>query len=334
MFTSKNRKILLIFGTIIIAIGFALWWFNYRPVPLEGFAIGNGRLEANEVNIATKFHGRVKEILFDEGDKIQAGQIVARMDTSSLEAQLAESQASVVSAEKQRNNAVAIVAQRKSECDLARKNLSRSNKLYEKGIISLQELDKQTATYDVSESRCAAAEANVANAQAAIEAAIAHADRIKSDIEDSVLKSPISGRVQYRLAEPGEVLPAGGKIMTIINLSDVYMTVFLSSKDAGRLAIGALTRIVFDAAPEFAIPAKVYFISSKAQFTPKEVETLNERQKLVFRVKVRIVPEILNEYEPIVKIGVPGVAYIRLDPDVSWPEFLNNIPELPDELSR
>ncbi|MGB3363306.1 MAG: efflux RND transporter periplasmic adaptor subunit [Thermodesulfobacteriota bacterium] len=334
MFTSKNRKILLIFGTIIIAIGFALWWFNYRPVPLEGFAIGNGRLEANEVNIATKFHGRVKEILFDEGDKIQAGQIVARMDTSSLEAQLAESQAIVVSAEKQRNNAVAIVAQRKSECDLARKNLSRSNKLYEKGIISLQELDKQTATYDVSESRCAAAEANVANAQAAIEAAIAHTDRIKSDINDSVLKSPISGRVQYRLAEPGEVLPAGGKIMTIINLSDVYMTVFLSSKDAGRLAIGALTRIVFDAAPEFAIPAKVYFISSKAQFTPKEVETLNERQKLVFRVKVRIVPEILNEYEPIVKIGVPGVAYIRLDPDVSWPEFLNNIPELPDELSR
>lgn len=334
MFASKNRKILLIFGTIIIAIGFALWWFNYRPVPLEGFAIGNGRLEANEVNIATKFHGRVKEILFDEGDKIQAGQIVARMDTSSLEAQLAESQAIVVSAEKQRNNAVAIVAQRKSECDLARKNLSRSNKLYEKGIISLQELDKQTATYDVSESRCAAAEANVANAQAAIEAAIAHTDRIKSDINDSVLKSPISGRVQYRLAEPGEVLPAGGKIMTIINLSDVYMTVFLSSKDAGRLAIGALTRIVFDAAPEFAIPAKVYFISSKAQFTPKEVETLNERQKLVFRVKVRIVPEILNEYEPIVKIGVPGVAYIRLDPDVSWPEFLNNIPELPDELSR
>ncbi len=334
MFTSKNRKILLIFGIIIIAIGFALWWFNYRPVPLEGFAIGNGRLEANEVNIATKFHGRVKEILFDEGDKIQAGQIVARMDTSSLEAQLAESQASVVSAEKQRNNAVAIVAQRKSECDLARKNLSRSNKLYEKGIISLQELDKQTATYDVSESRCVAAEANVANAQAAIEAAIAHTDRIKSDINDSVLKSPISGRVQYRLAEPGEVLPAGGKITTIINLSDVYMTVFLSSKDAGRLAIGAQTRIVFDAAPEFAIPAKVYFISSKAQFTPKEVETLNERQKLVFRVKVRIVPEILNEYEPIVKIGVPGVAYIRLDPDVSWPEFLNNLPELPDELSR
>lgn len=331
MMLSKYRNKILIIGIIIIAFGFAVWWFNFRTEPLEGFAVGNGRLEATEVDIATKFHGRVEEILFDEGDRVQSGQIVARMSTTTMEAQLVEAQASVVSAEKQRNNAMAIVAQRESECDLARKNLSRASKLFEKGIISSQELDKQSATYDVSESRCSAAEANVANAQAAIEAAVAHTERIKSDIDDSILKSPISGRVQYKLAEPGEVLPAGGKIMTIINLTDVYMTVFLSSKDAGRLAIGAPSRIVFDAAPEFAIPAEVFFISSKAQFTPKEVETLNERQKLVFRVKVRIDPDILKEYEPLVKVGVPGVAYIRLNSDTPWPEFLSNLPELPNE---
>ena len=331
MFASQNRKILLIFAIIIIAVVLALWWFNFRTKPLEGFAMGNGRLEATEVDIATKFHGRVKEILFNEGDNVKLGQVVAQMNTATLEAQLAEAQANVISAEKQHNNAVAVVAQRKSECDLARKNLTRANQLFEKGIISSQELDKQTATYDVSESRCDAAEANVANAEAAIEAAIAQTERLKSDINDSILKSPISGRVQYKLAEPGEVLPAGGKIMTIINLSDVYMTVFLASKDAGRIAIGAPSRIIFDAAPEYAIPAEVYYISSKAQFTPKEVETLNERQKLVFRIKVRIDDDILREYEPLVKIGVPGVAYIRLDPDVPWPEFLNNLPEMPNE---
>lgn len=331
MVTSKNRKTLLTIAIILIVIGFIAWWFNFRTLPIEGFAVGNGRLEATEVDIATKFHGRVQEILFDEGDKVQAGQNVARMDTTSLEALLAEAQASVVSAEKQSKNAIAVVAQRKSECDLARKNLTRAKQLYEKGIISSQELDKQTAAYDVSESRCDAAEANVANAEAAIEAAIAQTERIKSDINDSILKSPITGRVQYKLAEPGEVLPAGGKIMTIINLTDVYMTVFLPSKDAGRLAIGAQSRIIFDAAPDYAIPAEVYYISSKAQFTPKEVETLDERQKLVFRVKVRIDPEILKEYEPLVKIGVPGVAYIRLDADEPWPEFLSNLPELPDE---
>ena len=335
MSTSNKRWfVLLALVIIVLGTGFAVWWFNFRIPPLEGFAVGNGRLEATEVDIATKFHGRVEEILFDEGDRVQAGQIVARMDTASLEAQLAEAQASVVSTEKQRNNAIAIVAQRKSECDLARKNLSRSKKLYEKGIISSQTLDQEMATYDVSESRCDAAKANVANAEAAIEAAIAQTERIKSDINDSVLKSPISGRVQYRLTEPGEVLAAGGKLLTIINLTDVYMTVFLSSKDAGRLAIGAQSRIIFDAAPEYAIPATVFFISSKAQFTPKEVETLNERQKLVFRVKVRVAPDILKKYEPWVKIGVPGVAYIRLDSALPWPEFLNNFPELPDELSK
>lgn len=331
---SKNGKILIILGVIVVIIGFAVWWFNFRTEPLEGFAVGNGRLEAIDVDIATKFHGRVKEILFDEGDRVEAGQIVARMDTITLEAQLAEAQATVVRAEKQRNNAVAILNQRKSECDLARKNLSRAKKLYEKGIISIQELDQQSATYNVSESMCDAAKANVSNAEAAIEAAIAQKARIESDIEDCVLKSPISGRVQYRLAEPGEVLAAGGKILTIIDLTDVYMTVFLSSKDAGRLAIGEEARIIFDAAPEYSIPAEVFFISSKAQFTPKEVETLNERQKLVFRVKVRINPDILREYETLVKIGVPGVAYIPLSSGVPWPEHLNNLPELPDELSR
>lgn len=332
--TKKKWIVIVAAGIVIFAAGYAIWWVYFRTPPLVGFASGNGRLEATEVDIATKFHGRVKEILLDEGDRVQAGQIVAQMDTTSLEAQLAEAQAIVVSTEKQRNNALAIVAQRKSECELARKNLSRAEKLFEKGIISSQKLDQEMATYEVSESRCDAAEANVATTEASVEAAIAQTERLKNDINDSVLKSPISGRVQYRLAEPAEVLAAGGKLLTIIDLTDVYMTVFLSSKDAGRLAIGAQSRIIFDAAPEYAIPASVFYISSKAQFTPKEVETLNERQKLVFRVKVRVAPNILKEYEPWVKIGVPGVAYIRLDSDLRWPEYLNNFPELPDELSK
>jgi len=145
MTITKKRKLIISIGIIIIALAFAVWWFNFRTVPLEGFAIGNGRLEATEVDIATKFSGRVEEILFDEGDSVKSGQIVARMDTSSLQAQLAEAQASVVSAEKQRNNVMAVLAERKSECELARKNLSRAKKLYEKGIISSQDLDQQTA---------------------------------------------------------------------------------------------------------------------------------------------------------------------------------------------
>jgi HlyD family secretion protein len=172
-------KGLLIAGVILLvgASGIFVWWIYFRTPPLVGFASGNGRLEATEVDIATKFQGRVEEILFDEGDRVQAGQIVARMDTASLDAQLAEAQASVISAEKHRNNAIAIVAQRKSEYDLARKNLSRAKKLYEKGIISSQKLDQEMGAYDVAESMCDAAKANVANAEATIEVAIAQTER-------------------------------------------------------------------------------------------------------------------------------------------------------------
>jgi HlyD family secretion protein len=182
-------KGLLIAGVILFlgAVCILVWWVYFRTPPLLGFASGNGRLEATEVDIATKFHGRVEEILFDEGDRVESGQFVARMDTASLEAQLAEAQASVVRAEKQRNNAIAIVAQRESECNLAKKNLSRSKKLYEKGIISLQKLDQEITTYDVAKSMCDAAEADVANAEASIVAAIAQTERLKSDIDDSVL---------------------------------------------------------------------------------------------------------------------------------------------------
>lgn len=325
---------LLIVLILIAAAGTAVWWFYFRPKPLVGFAHGNGRIEATEVDIATKFYGRISEIYADEGDRVEAGQIVARMDTKSLEAQLREAEASVISASKQRSVALSIVSQRKSELNLAKRNLARSERLYENNNIPLEKLDSDRAAYEAARALLDAAEADVANAQAAIDAAEAETDRLETDIEDSSLKTPINGRVQYRLAEPGEVLPAGGKVLTVIDLSDVYMAIFLPTKEAGNLAMGADARIVVDAAPEYAIPAKVTFVASKAQFTPKEVETTEERQKLVFRVKVQIDPEILKEYEPWVKTGLPGVAYVRLDPSAEWPAYLDNVPEMPDDYKK
>lgn len=325
---------LLIVLILIAAAGTAVWWFYFRPKPLVGFAHGNGRIEATEVDIATKFYGRIAEIYADEGDRVEAGQIVARMDTKSLEAQLREAEASVISASKQRSVALSIVSQRKSELNLAKRNLARSERLYENNNIPLEKLDSDRAAYEAARALLDAAEADVANAQAAIDAAEAETDRLETDIEDSSLKTPINGRVQYRLAEPGEVLPAGGKVLTVIDLSDVYMAIFLPTKEAGNLAMGADARIVVDAAPEYAIPAKVTFVASKAQFTPKEVETTEERQKLVFRVKVQIDPEILKEYEPWVKTGLPGVAYVRLDPAAEWPAYLDNVPEMPDDYKK
>ena len=183
-------------------------------------------------------------------------------------------------------------------------------------------LAQQQAQRGAAEAALAAARIDVDYREAAIAAAAARIERIRTDITDSTLTTPIRGRVLYRVAEPGEVLPAGGKVVTVLELSDVYMTIFLPTEEAGRTVIGAEGRIVLDAAPHLVIPAAVSFVAPRAQFTPKEVETRTEREKLMFRVKVRIDPELLAQNIEKVKTGLPGVAYVRLDPHAEWPERL------------
>ena len=147
-------------------------------------------------------------------------------------------------------------------------------------------------------------------------------ERIQADIDDSQLKAPRDGRVQFRVAQPGEVVAGGGRVLNMIDLTDVSMTFFLPTEHAGRLAMGSEVRIVLDAAPQLVIPATVSFIASNAQFTPKTVETASERQKLMFRVRARIAPELLRGHLEQVKTGLPGEAWIRLDTSREWPQHL------------
>ncbi len=156
-----------------------------------------------------------------------------------------------------------------------------------------------------------------------MEAAQATERRIVADIDDSELKAPRDGRVQYRVAEPGEVLSAGGRVLNMVDLSDVYMTFFLPTEQAGLLKIGGDARLVLDAAPDLRIPATISFVASVAQFTPKTVETHDERLKLMFRVKARIPPELLRQHLEYVKTGLPGMARVRLDERVPRPDDLN-----------
>ena len=107
-----------------------------------------------------------------------------------------------------------------------------------------------------------------------------------------------------------------------MDLTDVYMTFFLPEGVAGKVKIGADARIVLDALPDTPIPAKISFVSSVAQFTPKTVETRIERQKLMFRVKAKIDPALLRQYIDYVKTGLPGEAWVKINPDAQWPEFL------------
>lgn len=335
---------------ILIGGGYFAWqWLRPQPLP-PGLASANGRIEATDIDIATKTPGRIDEILVNEGDFVTSGQILVRMNTDVLKAQHREAEAQlkratigvdtaraqVVQRKAERQAAIAIVAQRQAELDATEKRFQRSEQLAKTGSGSIETLDNDRARFEggkaavsaaeaqvaASESAISAAESQVVNAQAAIEAAKATLDRIQADIDDSTLKSPRAGRVQFRVAQPGEVLGAGGKVLNIVDLSDVYMTFFLPTSAAGRVGNGTEVRIVVDAAPEYVIPARTTFVADVAQFTPKTVETSEERAKLMFRIKARIQPALLEKYIRQVKTGLPGIAYVRLDPNVPWPASL------------
>lgn len=349
--TNKTRWTVRAGLLVLLAAASWLAWRALQPDALpEGFASSNGRIEAVEIDIASKTAGRIAEVFVNEGDFVTAGQVLARMDTASLEAQLREAEAELESArigietakslvrqrEAERAAALAVVAQRQAELDAAEKRLERTEELAARGTTSQQTLDDDRARFEAARAAVSAAEAQVAAAEAAlgmansqtvaagakVAAVTATIERINVDIDDSRLVAPRDGRVQYRVAQPGEVLSAGGKVLNLVDLTDVYMTFFLSTADAGRVALGAEARIVLDAAPQYVIPASVSYVADVAQFTPKTVETAEERQKLTFRIKARIDSELLRKYIRSVKTGLPGLAYVRLDEALAWPDAL------------
>lgn len=308
---------------VTVAGAVALLWSRNRGLEKpDTIAWGNGRIEATEVDIATKYQGRIAEIFCREGEFVAAGQILARMDTKTLEAQLRQAKASVEQVRHGRSFAQALVRQRTSELAVAKKDYQRSQATYQLNeyAISARQLDHDRATMETAAALLAEARAQVLESEAVINISIAKTEEIEAILKDSILITPIRGRVLYRLAEPGEVLGAGGKVLTVLDLSDVYMSIFLPTAQAGRVAIGAEARLVFDALPDLAVPARVSFVAPNAQFTPKAVETRTEREKLMFRIKVKIAPELLMGHLEKVKTGVPGVAYVRLNPQAQWPE--------------
>ena len=353
---NKKRAVQII---VVGLIGIVAWfvWQRFQPAGLPpGFASSNGRIEAVEIDVAGRTSGRIDDILVEEGDFVATGEVLARMDTAVLDAQRREAEAQLQRARigietarslvKQRQAelyaAQAVVRQREAEREVAQKQLARTQELVKKGTATLQGLDEDRARHEGAKAAVSTAQAQVAaaeaahgaarsqviGAEAAVEAASATLQRIQADIDDSLLKAPREGRVQYRVAQPGEVIAAGGSVLNLVDLSDVYMTFFLPTQQAGRVALGAEARIVLDPAPQYVIPASISFVSDVAQFTPKTVETAEERQKLMFRLKARIEPELLRRYLHQVKTGLPGMAYVRLDPQAQWPADLHiNLPQ-------
>ena len=354
-----SPRIIRILAAVVIALlllGFYAWFELRQTGYGEAFVSGNGRIEATEIDIATKLGGRIESITVKEGDFVKPGQLLVQMDTTTLQAQLNQAQAQQQQAENaiatavsqvrqresQKTAGEALVTHREAEVNAVSKRYERVRVLVERNAMSRQSLDDALATLQsaraalaaaqaqvhAEEAGIAAAQSQVFGAQSAMAAAGAASNRVSAEITDSQLLADRVARVQFRTAEPGEVLAAGGRVVNLVDLADVYMTFFLPEREAGRVAMGADVRLILDAVPQYVIPAKVSYVASVAQFTPKTVETESEREKMMFRVKARIDPALLREHMEQVKTGLPGIAWLKLDADAPWPDELAvNVPQ-------
>ncbi len=286
-----------------------------------------GRIEADQVDISSKYGGRIVSIHATEGDLVEKRQVLAVMDTAADEALLAETMAAVAEARESIEEAKAAILQRESELKFAEQELARARALVEKGHISQQQADQKLSATTIAQAALETAKARLESVRQRAALRQAEVRRIGVRIGEATLNAPVKGRVLYRLAEPGEVLPAGGKIMSLIDFSDVSMTIFLPSEEAGRTKTGAEGRIRIDALPDFVLPGWVSFVSPEAQFTPEQVESRSERGRLMFRIKVKIPTDLVMGNLEKVKIGSRGVAYVRLNEAAEWPAHLTvNLP--------
>jgi HlyD family secretion protein len=317
------RRLTLALAMLVLGtVGGAYWWMRGQPALPPGIAEGNGRIEADPIDIDTKFAGRILALRADEGDMVKAGQVLAVMDTRDLAASLKKSEAQVEQAQKAINEARANLDQQRTQVLLARQEMERTQTLVKQGWATKELSDQRRQTLDGAKAAEIAAEARVTEVEHALDAATHDVELYKVNIADNTLVAPRDGRIEYRIANVGEVLPAGGKVFTMLDISYVYMDIYLPTLEAGRAKIGTDARIVLDAYPDHPIPAKVVFVATQAQFTPKMVETKTERDKLMFRLRVRIDPELLHAHADAVRSGLPGVAYVKFDPSTAWPEHL------------
>ena len=346
----KTPFILLLLVVVVLVLAYRTFFSEPDSIDVVS---SNGRIEAIEIGIAAKVAGRVEDIFVDEGDQVEEGMLVARLDTTTIQSQLQQAQAQLVQAQSAVAAAKMAIAQRESEkvaleaallqaqaeLKAAESHARRTDELSKTGAVSVQLAEDNLTTVESAKAAVNAASAQLAAADATIEAtksqyesavaAVAASEatiaQIQSEINDMMLKAPRSGRIQYRVVQPGEVVAAGGRVLSLVDLTNVYMTFYLPAYQVGRLSIGSQARIVLDAAPDISIPASISYVADVAQFTPRSVETQSEREKLMFRVKAQIPRDLLQKHIEKVKTGLPGVVWVKLDDNAEWPD---DVPEL------
>jgi HlyD family secretion protein len=326
------KKKIIILGLLVIAgIAGGMLYFKDQKAPVQASIRVSGNIEITDVAVSFKIPGRVEQRLISEGETVQTGQVIARLDDRDLSQEVAQRQAQVAAAQsvlaeldrgsrpEEIAQAEAVLERAQAEGERARTEWERQKKLYEREVISAREYEMAKTTYDGALARIREArEALILVRKGPRQEKI---DQAKANLEQSrqvlalaetrkgyaVLFSPLSGIVLSDNIEPGEYVSPGTPVLTLGDLTHLFLRAYINETDLGRVKLGQRVRITTDTFPNKDYEGKITFIASQAEFTPKNVQTQKERVKLVYRIKVDI-PNPNMELKP----GMPADGEIFL----------------------
>lgn len=358
-------RLILALAALLAVVGgyYALDRWVWRPPLPEGLIQANGRMEGDRITIASKFPGRVAELLAREGDRVTAGQVVVRLDDAQTRARVAQARLALAALEHQTeaahqeyavlnlevplaieaaqaqvDQAATMVARALSVEKEASNDVERYRRLAANDNASRQQLDQaelkwEVAHNEVNTARAALTQARKQLAQAELgwrrirtkenevaalerqrdqaEAALAEVESVLADL---TIVAPTNGTITTRLADVGEVVSAGAPLLELVDLDRLYLQVYVSQALIGKLRLDLPARIYTDAFPDRPFEGRVRYIASRAEFTPKEVQTPDERVKLIYAVRIYLTENPQHRLTP----GLPADAVIRWKDEAPW----------------
>jgi HlyD family secretion protein len=290
--------------------------------------IASGHVEATEVTLSSKVGGTLEWFELEEGDTLAQGLEIARMDTIDFELSLAAAEADRLLADsvlrlreagfrdEEIAEASAQVARARADLDAANRDLRRYQALVDRGSGTEKTRDDALARVEVATENVAAVEARLEllragsrpeeldEARARIAGVDARIAQIEQQVIDATVFSPVSGTVTAKLAEQGELLRPGAPLAVVTDLTNAWLTAYITAEDLGRIRIGQTATVITDDGQSR--DGTLTFINAVAEFTPKNVQTRDERVKLVYRIKVA-----LDNADGLYKMGMPAVAHFR-----------------------
>jgi HlyD family secretion protein len=297
----KRPVLLAGLAALLVAAGFFgydLW--RAHQVLSPGLIQVNGRIEGDRILVASRYPGRVAQLLAHEGEVVKAGQVLVKLDDSQARAQLRAARAAVTALQ-------ADVEAARRHAEQAQRDAERFHELRAEGTASIREAEQAELAARVAQDQYAAAQAQLARTRAGLSEA-------QTVLADLSVRAPEDGTITTRMADSGEVAAAGAVLFTLVNLDRLYLKVYVPEALIGKIRLGLPAKIYTDAFPNQPFDAELRTIASQAEFTPKEVQTADERVKLVYAVKLYLKENPEHRLTP----GLPADAVIRWKEDVPW----------------